>query len=52
MQKAALWALIVGIIFMAIYMLFSFATIRKYIPPIILAGVTIITMFFDISIPT
>jgi len=51
MQKATLWALSIGILFMAIYMLFSFATIRKYIPPFVLAGVTILTMLFDISIP-
>ncbi len=52
MQKATLIALWVWLLFMAIYMLFSFAAIRKYISPSILAVVTIITMFFDISIPT
>jgi len=51
MQKAALTALIVGIIFMSIYMLFSFATIRKYVSPVVLAVVTVITMLFDVSIP-
>ncbi len=51
MQEAALKAIIIGLIFMAIYMLFSFAAIRKYIAPGILASVTIITMLFDISIP-
>jgi SecD/SecF fusion protein len=36
---------------MAIYMMFSFAAIRKAIPPSTLAVVTIITMIFDVSIP-
>ncbi|NOZ44278.1 MAG: hypothetical protein GXP45_03985 [bacterium] len=36
---------------MAIYMLISFAGIRKYVKPEILAVVTIVTMIFDISIP-
>jgi len=52
MQKATLWALWIGVLFMAIYMLFSFATIRKYIPPTVLALVTIVTMLFDISLPS
>jgi SecD/SecF fusion protein len=36
---------------MAIYMMFSFATIRKSVSPSVLAMVTIVTMVFDISIP-
>lgn len=51
MQKAALRALIVGLIFIIIYMMFSFSAIRTYISPVILAFVTIGTMIFDISIP-
>jgi preprotein translocase SecF subunit len=51
MQSAALRAVIIGIIFMVIYMLFSFAAIRKIVAPSILASVTIITMLFDILIP-
>lgn len=51
MQKAALRALIVWLIFIIIYMLFSFSAIREYISPATLIIVTIITMFFDISIP-
>jgi len=51
MQKAALRALIVGLIFIIIYMMFSFSAIRTYISPVILALVTIWTMIFDISIP-
>ncbi len=51
MQKAAKNALIIGLILMAIYMLFSFAAIRKDIPPALLAGVVIATMIFDVAIP-
>jgi len=51
MQSAALRAVIIGIIFMVVYMLFSFAGIRKSISPSILASVTVVTMFFDILIP-
>lgn len=51
MQKSAKNALIVGVILMAIYMLFSFAGIRKEIAPALLAGVVIATMVFDVMIP-
>lgn len=51
MQKAAKNALIIGIILMAIYMLFSFAGVRKEISPTLLAIVVIITMIFDVGIP-
>ncbi|HMS90682.1 MAG TPA: protein translocase subunit SecF [Candidatus Absconditabacterales bacterium] len=51
MQKSAKNALIVGLILMAIYMLFSFAGIRKDIAPGLLAGVVIATMVFDVGIP-
>jgi len=36
---------------MAIYMLFSFAGIRKEISPALLAAVVIATMVFDVGIP-
>ena len=51
MQSTAIKALIIGLALMAIYMIFAFATIRKYISPGILALVTIVTMIFDVSIP-
>lgn len=51
MQKSARSAIIVGLILMAIYMLFSFATIRKYIAPWVLATVVIVTMIFDVWVP-
>lgn len=51
MQKTAKNALLIGLALMAVYMMFSFAAIRKTISPSVLAMVTIITMIFDISIP-
>lgn len=51
MQHTAIKALILGIIFMAIYMMISFSSIRNYIKPEVLALVTVVTMIFDISIP-
>lgn len=51
MQKSARNAIIIWLIFMAIYMLISFSVIRKLVSPWILAGITILTMIFDISIP-
>lgn len=51
MQKSAKNALIVGLILMAIYMIFSFAGVRKEISPALLAGVVIATMIFDVGIP-
>ncbi len=50
MQKSAKNALIVGIILMIIYMLFSFAGIRKEISPSILALVVVATMVFDVGV--
>ncbi|MCX6824326.1 MAG: protein translocase subunit SecF [candidate division SR1 bacterium] len=51
MQKSAKNALIVGILLMAIYMLFAFAGIRKEISPSILAAVVVATMIFDVGVP-
>ncbi len=51
MQSAAIRAIVIGLLFMTIYMLFAFATIRKFVPPTILAIVTIVTMFFDVFTP-
>lgn len=51
MQKSAKNALIVWVILMAIYMIFSFAGVRKEINPTILAGVVIFTMIFDVGMP-
>ncbi len=51
MKNTAIKALIIGLILMAIYMMFAFSTIRKYVSPGVLALVTVVTMIFDISIP-
>jgi len=51
MESTAIKALIIGLILMAIYMMFAFATIRKEVSPSVLAVVTVISMIFDISIP-
>ena len=51
MQKSAKTAIIVWVLLMAIYMMFSFATIRKYVAPGVLAAVTVATMIFDVSLP-
>ena len=49
MKSSTVSALIVGILFIAIYMMFSFASMRKHISPLTLAFVAIATMIFDIS---
>lgn len=48
--KSSKTAIIRGTILMAVYILFSFAGMRKVISPLLLAGVTIATMIFDVSI--
>lgn len=50
-KKSAIWALVIGVVLMAIYMMLSFGDIRKVIPPYILAAITITTMIFDVSLP-
>lgn len=51
MKNTALYAILFGLLFMAIYMMFSFSAIKDAISPTILAGITIVTMLFDIAIP-
>lgn len=51
MENAAIKAILIGLLFMTIYMLFAFAAIRKLVPPSILAMVTVVTMCFDIFTP-
>lgn len=48
--KSSKTAIIRWTILMAVYILFSFAGMRKVISPVLLAGVTIVTMLFDVSI--
>ena len=51
MKKTTVRALIIGLIFIVIYLLISFATIRNYISPASLGLIVLITMVFDISLP-
>ena len=51
MKKTTVRALIIGLIFIVIYLLISFATIRNYISPASLWLIVLITMVFDISLP-
>ena len=51
MQTRASQALVFGIIAMAIYMIFSFGSVRKYINPSILAVVVVLSTILSISIP-
>jgi preprotein translocase SecF subunit len=51
MKRTALISLILGIVIMAVFMIFSFSGVRNYISPGILALITILTMIFDVSIP-
>lgn len=50
MQNTAFQALIFGIIAMSIYMIFSFGTVRKFIPPTILVAVVLATSIFNVSV--
>lgn len=51
MQTRASQALVFGIIAMAIYMIFSFGSVRKYINPSILVVVVVLSTILSISIP-
>lgn len=48
-KKSALQAIIGWLILIMVYMIIAFGAIRKFVPPLILAIVTIVTMLFDIS---
>ena len=51
MKHTTVRALIIWLIFIIIYLLFSFASIRNYISPASLGLVVIVTTIFDISLP-
>lgn len=51
MKHTTVRALIIWLIFIIIYLLFSFASIRNYISPASLWLVVIVTTIFDISLP-
>ena len=51
MKKTTVTALVIWLIFIVIYLLISFASIRNYVSPASLWLIVIITMIFDISLP-
>lgn len=51
LTKSARNTIIIGLILMAIYMVFAFAWVRQYIQPQTLAIITIFTMLFDVLAP-
>lgn len=51
MKSSALNAIVVGLILISVYIMFSFASVRKHISPLTLGGVTILSMFFSILVP-
>lgn len=51
MKKAAITAILFGLLFIWIYMLFAFSWIREYLSPWLLALVTMFTLLFDVLIP-
>lgn len=52
MKESTMWILILWILAIAVYMMFSFSSIRGFISPSKLAFVTIVTMMFDVIIPS
>jgi preprotein translocase subunit SecF len=52
MKSSAINAIGAGLILIAIYMMFSFMSMRKHISPLTLAAVTIATAIFDLAIPS
>lgn len=50
-KNSAVKALIAGMIFIAIYMMFTFSAVREMVSPLILALITVVTLLFDMSIP-
>lgn len=50
-KNSAVKAIIAGLIFIALYMMFTFSAVREMVSPLILAIITVVTLLFDISIP-
>lgn len=50
-KNSAVKAIIAWLIFIALYMMFTFSAVREMVSPIILAIITIVTLLFDISVP-
>ena len=51
LTKSARNTILIGLFLIAIYMVFSFAEVRRYIQPQVLAAITIFTMLFDVLAP-
>ena len=51
MADTATKAVIIGLLLIALYMMITFASMRKHISPFVLAVIALVTMIFDISIP-
>lgn len=51
MKKSALKATVLWILFMGIYILVAFSSLKKFLNPTILALITMLTMLFDIWLP-
>jgi preprotein translocase SecF subunit len=51
LTRSARNTILIGLLLIAIYMVFSFAEVRRYIQPQVLAAITIFTMLFDVLIP-
>lgn len=51
MKRSAVQAVVRGIIFMTVYILFAFAGMRQLVSPALLGVITVLTMLFDIAFP-
>lgn len=50
-KSQAIWSIIAGLLIMAVFIIFAFKEIRRFVQPWILALITIFTMLFDILSP-
>lgn len=50
-KNSTIWALALGLLFIAIYVAFAFMGVREFISPTVLGLLTLSTLFFDIAIP-
>lgn len=50
-KSQAVWSIIAGLLIMAVFIIFAFKEIRRFVQPWILALITIFTMLFDILSP-
>jgi preprotein translocase subunit SecF len=50
-KSSAIKAILAWLIFIAIYMMFTFSSVREMVSPLVLAIITVVTLLFDISIP-